>query len=156
MLLKGVSSMSYSEFQFTPPLLIKAKFEMLMPPKDGKVAAKIHLHRSMVKIEGKSEALVELTLQINKYEEEILKDAVFYVDVTMQSNFKWENSIEEDLLGSLLEKNAVALLLSYIRPIVANLTNSSPISAYNIPYINLDKLFEKTKNVASVEESKDL
>ena len=40
---------------------------------------------------------------------------------------------------SVLEKNAQALLIGYLRPIVANITNVSKFPAYNLPFINLNE-----------------
>ena len=53
----------------------------------------------------------------------------------MASDFKWED-LDEKTVDSMLNLNAPALLLSYMRPIVANITNSSKFPTYNLPFIN--------------------
>lgn len=135
--------MSFTSFQFTNPLLIHSEFHMLRPLKSNDSAA-VHLMRNITKPqEEKYSAIIELTIQINKKENEIDKDACFYAEITMQSKFTWDDSVDDSLLDTLLEKNATSLLISYARPIVAMLTNSSPLPAYNIPFINLNELFKK-------------
>lgn len=47
--------------------------------------------------------------------------------------------ISEDTLNKLLKRNGAALLLSYMRPIVAFVTGQSGIVPYNIPYIDFTK-----------------
>lgn len=135
--------MSLSKFKFTRPLLTKAVFEMLPTSTEKKPEAKLHLHRNAANFDGKNEALVELTVQINKKGDKINENAAFYSEVAMQSMFSWEENIPDTLVENLLIYNATALLLSYIRPIVTNITSASPISAYHIPFLNLEELFKK-------------
>ena len=40
------------------------------------------------------------------------------------------------MVNSMLNVNAPALLLGYMRPIVSSITNSSALPVYNIPFIN--------------------
>lgn len=44
---------------------------------------------------------------------------------------------EGETVGECLNVNAPALLLSYMRPIVANITSSSIFPAYHLPFVNL-------------------
>ena len=76
-------------------------------------------------------AKVELTLEINMDNEK----APFKLRIKVSSDFKWEN-LDGKTLESLLKFNAQALLLGYMRPIVANITNSSKFPVYNLPFIN--------------------
>ena len=129
--------MTISSFQFTQPLLTKANFEMRSSKEEIQSSVDLHLHRSIVNIEGKNQALVELLVQLNKKENKEKEDACFVCEVAMQSMFSWSEDVSEEQAKDLLEINAPATLLSYIRPIVASLTNASPVSVYNIPYINM-------------------
>ena len=55
--------------------------------------------------------------------------------LVVASDFKWED-LDDDTVEKLLNSNAPALLLSYMRPIVANLTNASNLPVYNLPFVN--------------------
>ncbi|MGJ8731233.1 protein-export chaperone SecB [Listeria aquatica] len=60
----------------------------------------------------------------------------FYIKIDMESDFTWTDSLKDEEVESLLLYNAPSLLLSYIRPIVSALTNSSEFPVYNIPFID--------------------
>ena len=64
--------------------------------------------------------------------------APFYVEAVEEAYFRWESDrFTEEERKVLLEKNAVSLLISYLRPIVSGITAASPYPAYNIPYVDL-------------------
>lgn len=69
----------------------------------------------------------------------------FYIKIIMSAEFQWSESTEEQIEG-YLNMNAPALLLSYMRPIVANITNSSKYEALNLPFINFAEIFELQKS----------
>ena len=58
----------------------------------------------------------------------------------MQSMFTWPLEMAQEQVEALLTKNAPAMLLSYIRPIVAQLTGASPLQAFHIPFVNMNEL----------------
>ena len=43
------------------------------------------------------------------------------------------------MINKLLNQNAPSLLLSYLRPVIAQVTMASPYGAYNIPFIDFTK-----------------
>ena len=47
-----------------------------------------------------------------------------------------QEDLSDERVESMLKMNAPALLLGYMRPIVAGLTNSSNFATYNLPFIN--------------------
>lgn len=125
--------MQQSKFQFINPYLKELCFDANM---DFDVAqTKFEMQNSFnVKIkrsEYENRANVELALEIN-YEKE---DAPFKLKIKVASDFKWEH-IETERVDAMLKNNAPALLLSYMRPIVASITNSSNFPAYNLPFMN--------------------
>ena len=63
----------------------------------------------------------------------------FELEIKVASDFKWDDSLSDEKVEYMLNTNAPALLLSYMRPIVANITNASKIPAYNLPFINFVK-----------------
>ena len=56
----------------------------------------------------------------------------------MSSDFEWED-MDESMIDTMLHINAPALLLGYMRPIVATITNSSKYPVYNLPFINFNE-----------------
>ncbi len=81
--------------------------------------------------ENDNRANVELELKTNIDNEE----APFKLKIKMASDFKWSD-LDDETVDAMLKFNAPALLLGYMRPIVANITNSSNFPAYNLPFIN--------------------
>lgn len=79
-------------------------------------------------------AKVELILETNVNAE----DAPFRMRVKVASDFKWDN-LDDESVEAMLKCNAPALLLSYMRPIVANITNVSKFPVYNLPFVNFQE-----------------
>lgn len=124
--------MEKSEFQFVNPYLEYLDFRQNsnFSPSHDSVKMENSFQIEVNKSEN-NEAKVTLTLQLNKE----LENAPFTLEIKMSSIFKWNKCIE-DRIDLMLRTNAPALLLGYIRPIVANITNSSQYPAYNLPFIN--------------------
>ena len=136
--------MAKSSFQFIQPVVTMARFEMLRPVVDqSENKCDVHIKHEVVRNKENNSAYVQVVVQVNKKEEEIIGDALFYIEIAMQSAFKWDNSLSEEDVDKLLKYNATALLISYIRPIIVNMTYMSPVSTINLPYINLNRLFEE-------------
>jgi len=58
----------------------------------------------------------------------------FTTKISMRTNVKWDEGSEEDLVEQTLKINVPALLLSYIRPILSQITNYSPFNSIEIPF----------------------
>lgn len=56
--------------------------------------------------------------------------------MTLIKKFHWDESIDDEMAKKLLNINAPAALLSYIRPIIASMTGNSKYPALNIPFID--------------------
>jgi len=135
--------MMTSDFQFSNPLLTAFNFhinhEYNAETEEVEVGLKISVSKKRT---GEREAIVELTVEIGEKDD----STPFYINATEGAFFKWEENAfngEKDI-DVLLDVNAPALLLSYLRPIVAGITTASKYSSYNIPFIN----FNKTKKEA--------
>lgn len=63
----------------------------------------------------------------------------FKISVVAEGLFKWDDSLESDLVDKLLSNNAPAVLMSYIRPIVSMLTAFSGQPSLIIPLIDFRK-----------------
>lgn len=127
--------MERSAFQFSNPTLNKLDFrvnEYFDPVDIASIEMENQLSINVEKSEDEQQALVTLTVSIN----ENLEVSPFTISAEISAAFRWEDSIDSNMLDTLLSKNAPALLLAYIRPIIANVTNSSKYPAYNIPFLN--------------------
>ncbi len=135
--------MALSKFQFIRPMLMGVSFERNLDAdfKENVVPA-IHLQRYFGKHESNS-AIVELTLQLNKKDDEVDKTAPYWLEVKYGAVFEWEAGTDKQEVASYLEINAPAMLLSYIRPVVAQLTAASPYGVYHVPLINMVEVYGK-------------
>ena len=113
--------MNRSKFQFSNPELEKIEFS-------------VNQNFEVQMLEG-NEALVKLTLSIGNSTD----SQPFDICVKMGANFTWDESVEIEKAKQLLNINAPAVLLSYIRPIVSSMTNSSKYPTLNIPFIDFTK-----------------
>ena len=125
--------MRQSKFQFISPYLKEIHF--VMNPDFGASDGNLEMNNSFSvqvrRSQDENRANVELALDTNVENEK----APFKLQIKVASDFEWED-LEEAVVDSMLRLNAPALLLGYMRPIVANVTNSSVFPAYNLPFIN--------------------
>ncbi|MCI8629248.1 MAG: hypothetical protein HFE57_07060 [Firmicutes bacterium] len=128
--------MQESNFQFKNPILKKINYH-LNEDFDRDKFDKIDLKFQTNVIGKKSEkqAIVKLRGEFGESNENF----PFYIEIELEAPFKWTEDIPEDVAKNLLKRNAPALLLSYMRPIVAFITSQSGIVPYNIPYIDFTK-----------------
>ena len=132
--------MQISNFQFTNPVLKQLQFEINEGfTKNGRLDMALQLNVECKREEhddgtlGNS-AVVAVTLTLGTHD----LSTPFYIEATEEASFRWDEKItEQKQIDTLLKQNAVALLISYLRPIVASVTIASPYPAYNLPYINL-------------------
>lgn len=127
--------MNVSKFQFQNPILTKINFNINkdFAKEDDDIAIESSMEIGVSRKENEPIANVSLNVTIGKND----NTSPFYVDCEMVAGFSWEeNAYDEETISSLLTMNAPALLLSYIRPIVAQITNLSQYPSYNIPYFN--------------------
>lgn len=75
-------------------------------------------------------ALVELVIAIGGGK------SPYNIEMIMRGIFEWNNKMSDELAEQLLKTNAPALLLSYARPIMTNLTMNGRFNTVNIPYID--------------------
>lgn len=125
--------MKTSRFQFLNPYLEEVNF-MTNPDyiaSNGEIEMKNSFDIQVQRYKSENKANVQLTLNLNMDND----SAPFKLRMKVASDFKWED-LDDKTVESMLRMNAPALLLSYMRPIVANITNSSNFPAYNLPFIN--------------------
>lgn len=61
------------------------------------------------------------------------KDYPFYISIKNSADFKCSDS---DVFLKLIDTNAPALLLSYLRPIVSLITSQAGFPSFDLPFIN--------------------
>lgn len=127
--------MKSSKFQFLNPYLVEVYFvvnpNFVLGEDNGEIEMQNAFNIQVKRSKNENRANVELTLETNTENEK----APFKLRIKVASDFKWED-LDEKMVESMLNLNAPALLLGYMRPIVANITNSSNFPAYNLPFIN--------------------
>lgn len=128
--------MKKSKFQFSNPALIKLIFQENDKFESDKFES-IHIEGKTKVLKSKEDnlAIVELSLVIGGMSAEF----PFYIEATMKADFKWENELEMELVDNLLKSNAPSLILGYMRPVIANITNVSEYPVFNIPFIDMQE-----------------
>lgn len=78
----------------------------------------------------------KIIFSLKIFDQEKLLEVPFFIQVRMQGFFRWDESMDKEAYKKLLRTNAPAILLSYIRPIVSQLTSSSGYPPLILPLIN--------------------
>lgn len=124
-----------SKFRIIMPKLKKLEYEFNNKyEKQDSIKLKIQTETKILK--KVNNAIVSLKLQVfdkNKYE---LNEVPFYICIIMFSEFEWDDNVDEKVIPTLLESNAPAVILSYIRPFISNLTTGSGYPPLIIPLLN--------------------
>lgn len=127
--------MKESKFQFKTPYLAELNFVNSFW-EDGEEKVEMNNFFSIdITDKKQNSAIVELTLEVKKENLQM----PFVLKIKYASEFMWEEDMEDAVVDKMLRTNAPALLLSYMRPIIANLTNAAGYPAYNIPFMNFQK-----------------
>ena len=128
------NGMKESKFQFLNPYLEEVYF-IVNPDFNVDNNENIEMKNSFgVQIkrdENGNRANVSLELKTNIEDEK----APFQLQIKVASDFQWED-LDDEQVKAMLKLNAPSLLLGYMRPIVASITNSSRMPVYNLPFIN--------------------
>lgn len=125
-----------SVFQFTNPALLKLDFKVNDEFDNGKkkeIKINLKVETKVSRGENEDNAFVELCVTVGEDTDKV----PFYVYAVEGANFRWEKErYSEEEIHRLLQQNAPALLLSYLRPTIANITGASQYGSYNIPFMN--------------------
>lgn len=135
--------MKESKFQFSNPSLIKLFFHANADFESDKFnSMKIDGKTKILKSKEDNLAVVEFLLRIGDTSVEF----PFYIEAAMKADFKWEDELETEVVDNLLKSNAPSLILGYMRPVIANITNMSEYPVFNVPFIDMQE------NEAAIEE----
>lgn len=103
------------------------------PPDNSTIEIPICIENTHTDIVDEPESIVSLIITVGNKEQ----NCPFFVKLIIESKVTWAlDDILDEQLEYFLTKNAPALLLSYARPIVSNITGSSRFPAYDIPFID--------------------
>lgn len=127
-----------SAFQFTNPSLVDLEFVINegfnRENEEMKILTSISVE--VKRNEKENKALVRLIVEIGEKN----SNMPFWIKAIEQANFKWSKDIDEVSCDHLLNQNAPSLLLSYLRPIIVQVTSASQYGTYHIPFINFTKM----------------
>ena len=129
---------SESDFQFTRPTLVHFELninENFNVQQDKKIELTNLIRVSIRKHKDCKEATVDLELKIGEKSD----DYPFYIYAIERANFRWGEYFDDDTIERLLNQNAPSLLLSYLRPIVAQITYASQYAGYDVPFMDFTK-----------------
>lgn len=126
--------MKKSRFQFSNPHMTRAVFHINEGFSGGdeiEIPTQITVHRKWN--DDESSALIELEVEVGGDDANL----PFFVSMVYSATFRWEeDALQEDMLEKLLSLNAPSLLLGYVRPAIAAITNLSKYPSYNIPFLD--------------------
>ena len=130
--------MEYSRFQISQPQLLEVTYIINEDFNNSDNADNIKLEANSVTtvemLTDDTGAKVIFTLKI--FDQEKLSEVPFFMQISMQGFFRWDESMEEEIYKKLLSTNAPAILLSYIRPFVSQLTSASGYPPLILPLID--------------------
>lgn len=133
-----MASIKTSNFQFSNPKVTKMIFEVNDKFVSEKYKGTPLSYEVISKNIDNNSADVELNMKIGVKGTE----TPFYIELAISSRFIWTEDaapVAEDLL----KKNAVMMLISYARPLVAHLTVDAGYQPFNIPFVDLRDDFKK-------------
>ena len=118
--------------QFTEEIIFKKNSDF----KDRKIKLKVS-HKLEIKNIDETSSSVKLTFNI--FTEEELEVSPFFISITQLGEFEYPSDLDRTDLENLLNINAPAVLLSYIRGLVSQITAFSRYPALIIPLMNFAK-----------------
>ena len=129
--------MKESNFQLKEQRLLSLKYDFNESFESDSMQLDISSNIEIAKNEEKQIAFVKLTMNVFSTKE--IKDVPFKISVTNRGVFSWKD-YDEQALETLLNYNAPAILLSYQRSVISQITAFSSITPLILP------LFDFTKN----------
>lgn len=120
-----------SFFQLKQQRLLKVEYEINDNFDFNKIKLNMDYSLDISKSEEKKEVQINMNLKIFNKEE--IDTLPFYFDLIIQGLFTWNS---EDIDESLFKVNAPAILMSYLRPVVSQLTSFSGYPPLILPLIN--------------------
>lgn len=136
--------MKKSKFQIKGPRLIKLNY-CANNDFNSSVSVSLDINSETIIKQSDNHAVVRLSLDI--FKEEDLENIPFFINIVMEAGFSWDESIKDKKLEGLLNENAPAILLSYMRPYISSVTSGSGFPPLILPLIDF------TENTAIYEKA---
>ncbi len=128
--------MRESSFQMQDPFLVevvmKVNSEFQFP--DEGLGLDISDHKKI----NKEKNVATVVYSVKVFEENFDSNIPFFIKISYSARFIWDDLKDEEV-DDLLEVNAPAILLGYIRPIVLQLTAYAGFPPLHLPLINFQK-----------------
>lgn len=124
--------MEKSNLQFTDPHIEKIDFRIGEDIVNTNMPISIEMETE-VNPEPK-EAIVKLNLIVGEIDDNNEVSTSFYFNGVIAADFKWNDEIDNP--DKMLEISGGTVLLSYIRPILANMTMQAGMKPLNLPFVN--------------------
>ena len=128
--------MKESNLKYDTPQIVKVKFDKTpnFNSSEDIVELKNDYSISVQRLNDES-AVVILSLKVYGEADSIVP---FTLEIANAARFYW-SGYPSEVVEKMLDVNAPALLLGYLRPMVAAITNSSGLPPYNLPLINFNE-----------------
>ena len=127
--------MKMSAFQFKNPVLTELEFGInkdYFGQSNEEQQISVNMEVQVDRKNNVNEAEVSLKFRLGDKDNE----NPFYIFAIEKAEFRWENGLKDEAVEQLLNQNAPTLLISYLRPIIVQITAASPYDTFNIPFIN--------------------
>lgn len=122
-----------SSFQFTNPVVSRFDFHLNKNYEpEGKNVSLTLTMKVNTEDESNAQKYVELTMRIGD------EKSPFSIIAVIGASFRWDPSLAQDVVDNLIQKNAVSLLIGYLRPVISQFTVQAGIEPFNLPFINLE------------------
>ncbi|HII4458269.1 protein-export chaperone SecB [Clostridium perfringens] len=126
--------MKKSVLKFNNPILKELKYKINNEfSSNDNISLDIKLETKISKSE--ENAIVEVTLLI--FDKEVASEVPFKMKIVMYGEFSWDENSDKELISKLLETNAPAIIISYIRPYVSSMTVGSGFAPLILPVLDL-------------------
>ena len=131
--------MKESHFQLRNQKLLFIKYginETFIFPKDQNL--ELQINSEIIVNKKEEERVAEVRLKIKVFEEQEDPTVPFKLEVVNKGLFKWSQEVD-DKIDTLLNMNAPAILLSYVRPLITQFTSYSNYPPLILPLMDFTK-----------------
>jgi len=127
--------MRKSSFQMNDPVLLNVVFKV---NNDFEASDSVlNLVISDAKdISYHAENVANVSYSVRVFDENFESGAPFFIEVSYSAVFSWSD-LEADEVETLLNHNAPAILLGYVRPLIAHLSSNAGFPPLHLPLLNL-------------------
>lgn len=127
--------MTVSAFKFNNPVLTHLEYEIrsenAQHSQEGEKQIPVTINNRVQHIDDTT-ANVSLSVQVANKDD----SCPFFVNATMAAEFTWDRTLPPEMRDKMLKFNAPALLLGYIRPVIAEVTGWGPYNTIHIPFMD--------------------